>query len=486
MLPSAPPLSAPPRPSSSPTTRRPAVLDPDARGSRAYSPRRRRLRDEAFRLFCIGVAAVSLLVLLVLLVSICWGGIEHVTWSFLTNPPDESNWNAAGVWPALVGTIWICSVCAIVALLLGVATAIYLEEFKPRQNWLRRMQGFIQLNIANLAGVPSVVYGILGLTIFVQMFNLLGTPRDPIFSFGVDWFSQYKVTQIQEPEGGGEVDPMAALMGEFSGDKALSTIADSWVLAIPGGTQAAARDPQLRDGMSIYLPVIEQVNDVKRDKLGQKVLGEDGTPVIVVREKLTDFKEVKLNLIGPDDPYPDDAELRHRTLRGTEVNGPLAVPSWYYFQIPFGRSVLAGGLTLALVILPVVVIAGQEALRGVPNSLREGALGMGCTRWQVVKRVTLPAAVPGIMTGSILAMSRAVGEAAPLVIITGITFATFAPSNLMDSFTALPLQVFNWSKEAQPEPREIAAGGIVVLLAVLLMFNAVAVLIRYKLQKPLS
>jgi len=160
--------------------------------------------------------------------------------------------------------------------------------------------------------------------------------------------------------------------------------------------------------------------------------------------------------------------------------------SWYYIRLPFGGSVLAGGLTLMLVILPIVVIASREALRAVPDSLREGALAAGATRWQMVSRMTLPAAVPGIMTGIILSISRAIGEAAPILVIGGVLFVTFTPANLMDDFAAMPLQIYQWASRPQPEFMKVAASGIVVLLSILLVFNAAAVIVRQKFQKPLQ
>jgi phosphate transport system permease protein len=139
-----------------------------------------------------------------------------------------------------------------------------------------------------------------------------------------------------------------------------------------------------------------------------------------------------------------------------------------------------------LVILPIVIISSQEALRAVPDSLRQGALACGSTRWQMISRMTLPAAVPGIMTGSILAMSRAIGEAAPILIIAGIVFIRFTPEHLMDEFTALPLQIYDWAGRPQTYFHRTAAAGIIVLLAVLLTFNALAIVIRQRFQKPLQ
>ena len=130
--------------------------------------------------------------------------------------------------------------------------------------------------------------------------------------------------------------------------------------------------------------------------------------------------------------------------------------------------------------------SAQESLRAVPDSLRKGALALGCTRWQMVRRMTLPAAVPGIMTGTILAMSRAIGEAAPVLVIAGIVYITFTPSHLMDDFTVMPLQIFNWAQRPQEEFHRVAASGILVLLGLLLSFNAVAVFIRQKFSRNLS
>ena len=138
-----------------------------------------------------------------------------------------------------------------------------------------------------------------------------------------------------------------------------------------------------------------------------------------------------------------------------------------------------------LVILPVIIISTQEALRAVPATLRAGALGLGATPWQVVWNVTLPSAIPGIMTGAILAMSRAIGETAPILIIAGIVYIRSAPQHLMNDYTVMPLQIYNWIQRPQDEFHEIAAGGIVILLAILLTFNAVAILIRHRMQNKL-
>lgn len=315
-------------------------------GSAPRGKLQRALKNHAFKWFCTLCAAVSVIVLAILLGSLLLQGWKHLDLEFIRNAPSRKP-EKAGLGPAMWGSIWICAACALTALPLGAATAIFLEEYKPASPFIRKLHGFLQLNISNLAGVPSIVYGIIGLTAFVQMFGLVGNLNEPGFTVGT----------------------------------------------------------------------------------------------------------------------PDD---------------------WYYLQLPFGRGVLAGGLTLMLVILPIVIVSSQEALRAVPNSLREGALACGATKWQMVWRMTLPAAVPGIMTGAILAMSRAIGEAAPILVIAGIVFIRFTPQHLMDEFTAMPLQIYDWAGRPQDEFHKVAATGILVLLAVLLTFNASAVLIRQKFQKPLQ
>jgi len=310
------------------------------------SLKRRRLADRGFVVFCVFAAALSVVVLIVLLSAIGIQGMEYLGGDFLRNAPSRKP-ERAGIWPSMIGTIWICGVCAAVAIPLGVATAVLLEEFKPKHKWLARLHGFVQLNLTNLAGVPSVVYGILGLTVFVQLFGLSGAAGAPAWTLGAE------------------------------GD-------------------------------------------------------------------------------------------------------------WYYMRLPLGRGVLAGGLTLTLVILPVIIIATQEALRAVPDSLRRGALALGASPWQKIWKMSLPAAIPGIMTGTILAMSRAIGEAAPILIISGIVYITFTPENLMSDFTAMPLQIYDWAGRPQEEFHRVAASGIIVLLAILLSFNAAAIFIRQKFQRPLS
>lgn len=150
--------------------------------------------------------------------------------------------------------------------------------------------------------------------------------------------------------------------------------------------------------------------------------------------------------------------------------------------LALGRSVLSGALTLSLLILPVIIMASQEAIRAVPSSIREAAYGLGATRWQVVSRQVLPMAMPGILTGTILALSRAVGETAPLIMVGAVGFIAFTPKGPLDSFTVLPLQIYNWISRPQDEFHQLAAAAIIVLLALLLTMNAVAILLRNRYQ----
>jgi phosphate transport system permease protein len=312
-------------------------------GQTIRTSRQRSRTNKFFELFCVATTSLSLLVLGVLLYTIIAAGWEYLDWDFLWSFPSRKP-EEAGFKAALFGSLWICGVCAVVAIPLGVGTAVYLEEF-AKKNWF---MGFIQINITNLAAVPSVVYGLIGLTAFARMWGLF--------------------------------------------------------------KQSA------------------------------------GQPAFEIGE-----------------PY-----------------------TFFYFKIPFGGAVLTGGLTLMLVILPVVIISAQEALRAVPKSLRQGAGALGASRWQTVSKIVLPSAVPGIMTGAILAMSRAIGEAAPVLVCGGALFLTFTPTGVMDDFTAMPLQIFNWASRPQEEFHKVASSGIIVLLVVLLSFNAVAVVIRSKFKKQLS
>jgi phosphate transport system permease protein len=154
--------------------------------------------------------------------------------------------------------------------------------------------------------------------------------------------------------------------------------------------------------------------------------------------------------------------------------------------LALGESLLAGALTLSLLILPVVMIASMEALRAVPNAQREGAFALGATRWQMVRGTVLPAAAPGIMTGIILAMARAIGEAAPLIIVGAVGFITFLPTPLGNGYTVLPIQIFDWASRPQGDFQGIAAAAIIVVLVLMLMLNALALVVRWRLSRNIQ
>jgi phosphate transport system permease protein len=300
-------------------------------------PVRRRAVDRAFLAACLAFTSLAVLALAALLLTVWRDGHERLGWDFLTSYASRKP-AEAGVKAPLWGSVWVCAICALAALPIGVGTALYLEEFARKS----RFTSFVKLNISNLAGVPSIVYGLLGLTAFSRLFGLAN--------------------------------------------------ADSPITI--------------------------------------------GNPESVL-----------------------------------------------FLQLPFGSGVLAGGLTLMLVVLPIVIVSSQEALRSVPRSLRAGSLALGATQWQTTWNITLPASVPMIMTGAILAMSRAIGEAAPILVLGVPLFIRSTPTNLMSDFTVLPLQIFDWAGRPKAGFHELAAAGILVLLAVLLAFNAVAALIRHRLQR---
>ncbi|MBI2860173.1 MAG: phosphate ABC transporter permease PstA [Chloroflexi bacterium] len=260
----------------------------------------------------------GILVLIVLLADVLIDGIGWLDWQFITSYPSRRP-ESAGILAALAGTIWIMALTGLFSFPIGVGTAIYLEEYAADS----RLRRFIQTNISNLAGVPSIVYGLLGLGLFVQF-------------------------------------------------------------------------------------------------------------------------------------------------------------------LAMGRSILAGALTMTLMSLPVVIISAQEAIRSVPEAHHRGAYALGATRWQVVRHIVLPGALPGILTGTILSMSRAIGEAAPLIAISALVYMTFLPVSPLDRFTVLPIQIFDWVSRPQENFQGLAAAGIIVLLVVLLTMNAIAIFLRNHYQKSVE
>lgn len=387
---------------------------------------RRMAIAHAFTWVCRITALCSVLILALLLSTVLSKGLGHLSWSFITSSPHPDP-NRAGIWPALMGTFWTCSACALLTLPIGIATAIFLEELRPKNKMMRWLHSVVQINIANLAGVPSVVYGIVGMAAFVSMFGLMERvdkkqqSNHALFEVGVRYFDQFL------------------------------TLNDA-VLLVPVESTASA--------------------DTKP---------EEGLDAVDLNGRA-----VKMHVVTKGGSNPASEVDEGLAVRWNETPGRIHRQSWYHFSVPFGRSVLSGSLTLMLVILPVVIISSQEAFKSVPPSLREAALGMGATPWQAVWNVSLPAAVPGIMTGSILAMSRAIGEAAPIMMISGVIFITRAPSNLMSVFTVLSLQIYDWAGRHEAGFHAISAAAMIVLLVLLLVFNSIAIVIRLRFSRPLS
>lgn len=260
---------------------------------------------------------VALGMLCILIVDILLRGLPWFDWTFLTSF-DSRFADRAGIKAGLIGSFWMIGLTILFALPTGVLAAIYLEEYATPNP----VSTFIRINIANLAGIPSIIYGLLGLQVFVRYAGL-------------------------------------------------------------------------------------------------------------------------------------------------------------------GRSVLAGSLTMALLVLPIIIVASQEAIRAVPSGLREAAFALGATKWQTVRHHVLPAAFPGILTGNILAASRAIGETAPLITIGALTYLRYVPDDPLDLFTVLPIQIFNWVSKPQDDFHDLAAAGIILLLVVLLTMNALAIYLRQRFRRKL-
>jgi phosphate transport system permease protein len=298
-----------------------AQIASSARAQNTVIPRRssgEAASSRVFSLLMYGAVAVAFVGLGAIIWDFASDGIEVLSWDFLTSFPSRVIPANSGIESAIVGTIYLMIICAVFVIPLGVMTAIYLEEYADGNRWFNRL---IEVNIQNLAGVPSVVYGILGLAFIVR--------------------------------------------------------------------------------------------------------------------------------------------------------GPLSM----------GPVLLAGGITLALLVLPVVIIVSREAIRAVPPSIREGSLALGATQWQTIWKQVLPGSIAGIATGVILALSRAIGETAPLLVVGAGVSLRFNPEGLTSSFTALPIQIFSWTQDSQREFVARAAGAICVLMVILLLMNSVAIWLRNRYEQ---
>lgn len=288
----------------------------------ASNPRlraKRKIVDAIFKGLCFSAAALGVALLVTFLVKIFLDGRSRISLDFITSALSQRP-SKTGIWPAVVGSLYVMFLTGLIAVPIGVAAAVYLEEFNTRKTkWTQ----FVQLNIANLAGVPSIVYGLLGLAVFVR---------------------------------------------------------------------------------------------------------------------------------------------------------------WMALK----QSILSGALTMALLVLPMVIIVTQEALRAVPRTYRDGALALGCTPWQAIRTQVLPNALPGIMTGVILSLSRAIGETAPLIVVGAASYVSALPKGLDDRYTVLPIKIFDWSLEARREFIDDAAAAILVLIVALLALNSVAIVLRARARKRMA
>ncbi|GAE91194.1 phosphate transport system permease protein PstA [Gracilibacillus boraciitolerans JCM 21714] len=273
-------------------------------------------RNKIYKGIFILAISLAMLALATLLYRILSQGLGYLSIDFLKNYPAPYI-EEAGIFAGLMGSVFMMCITAPVSIILGVSTALYLEEYATQNRFTR----FIQVNVQNLAGIPSIVFGLLGLTLFVYL-------------------------------------------------------------------------------------------------------------------------------------------------------------------LAMGYTLIAGALTMSLLVLPVIVVASQEAIRSVPKEIREASIAMGATKWQTIWRIVLPASIPGIITGAILALSRAIGETAPPLIIVGAAAAIYTiPDSFLSKYTVMPIQIYSWTARPQEEWQFVAAAGIIVLLAILLCMNAVAVWIRNKFQK---
>lgn len=277
-----------------------------------------RLKDNLFKYWAIMCTAFGIIMLGVFLSNIVIDGIGRINWSFITNFPSRHA-EKAGIYTALLGTLWILILTAIIAIPVGVGAGIYLEEYAKKS----KLAGLLEINITNLAGVPSIIYGILGLEVFVRTVGL-------------------------------------------------------------------------------------------------------------------------------------------------------------------GTSIIAGALTLSLLILPVIIVSTRESIKAVPKTIREASYALGATKWQTISKQIMPAASGGIVTGVILALSRAIGETAPLILVGALTYVTIIPSSPMDHYSVLPMQIFNWISRPEKEFATNAAAAIIILLLITFIMNGIAIYLRNRWQKKVK
>ena len=470
----------------------------------------RKFYSDSFSVICLLVSSLAIVVLAVLLASIFFksvykGGWTWLDYEFLTGTHRENDPDNSGIGQAIIGSVVVCVICGMFALPVGVGTAIFLEEFQPRNKLLRSFHALVQLNINNLAGVPSVVYGILGLTAFVYMFGVFNAVKvndQPDVELGATYYYQVKTLggeyvrfpaekkihdtlEIKKPVRCSNAKGERFLMKVVTVSTDESTYADRRSQTVLLGKRAKL---ETRDDKQIYVINSVDGTEITFDAFPTystfaKILG----PIEVAGP---DGKTFQLNVLDKSEPVPTDDEIKSKSVFADSPDPTrrssasiFFEPAPWHFHLPFAQSILSAGLTLALVILPIVIIASQEAIRGVPQTLREAAYGMGATRWQVVRGAVLPSAVPGIMTGAILAMSRAIGEAAPILVVMGGVLGTATGlRSLMDTSAALPVTIYKWAGDDNVGFENLSAAAIIVLLIFLLLMNSVAIFIRYRYE----
>lgn len=379
------------------------------------------------------------------------GTLEFRSWislDFITSSVSSSA-TTAGLRTALFGSFLIIIITATSALIVGVAAAVYLEEYAA-DNWLNNL---IEINIRNLAAIPSIIYGMLGLAVLAQAFAIFTGG----YMFGVNLPPQ-------------AADQVVNYVNTTFGLPALSNAERDEIR----NAAAAAR----RVNLDAFVGVI--VEHIRADELSA---GEKEA----LARKFLDYRLPSLaSLTTFSTPSIERTRAEIVSILGSnklssEQVDNLAENLRLYgtFNIN-GRTVLSAGLTLGLLILPVIIVNAQEALRAVPSSIREASYGLGATRWQTTSRQVLPAALPGIMTGVILAISRAIGETAPLLVVGASTFIGIDPNGPFSKFTVVPIQIYQWTSRPEQEFRAVAAAAIIVLLVVMLTMNALAIFVRQR------
>ena len=366
--------------------------------------------------------------------------------------PMSSTPALAGVRTALIGSIGLMIVVVSVALPIGLGAAIYLEEY-AHHGFVNRL---IETNVRNLAGVPSIIYGMLGLAIFVRA--LAPFTSGLIFHHNFDAPTIESVAERIAPAFDGAIG--------YDGG-ALSSDSDS--SAIDARTLARVVDTFMRFGTpSLTMHGNSSVTDMSSALADALDIAVDTTATRADEDHDIEARGAYYRFDVADNARISDAAYDHLMASLVRINS----------FAPNGRTLLSAGLTLVLLILPIIIINAQEAIRAVPYAIREASYGLGATRWQTIWKQVLPAALPGIMTGTILSVSRAVGETAPLIVVGAATFLVADPTSPFSQFTAMPIQIYQWTARPQGQFADIAAAAIIVLLALMLTLNATAIFLR--------